>query len=105
MSLRVTFLALTLIMGACSSKPLAEKGIGHIMYIGGSGYVISQLTNSTWTARAASKEPLATSRVASRKDLLDAIEQVSGCKVTTSNYSGQNIQLDAQLDCSHQTIH
>ena len=106
MPLRLSFLTFVLGVCACSFKqPIAEMDSGHVMYIGGSGYVISQLTTSTWTARTTSKHPLTGGRVASQNDLIDAIEQVSGCKVTSSNYSGQNSQLDAQLDCSRQANH
>lgn len=106
MPLRVAFLAVSLGVSACALKqPIAEVGSERLMYIGGIGYVISQLTTSTWTARTTSEQPLTAGRAASQNTLIDAIEQVSGCKVTASNYSGQNIQLDAQLDCSRQASH
>ena len=100
MPLRLAFLAFVLSVSACSFKqPVAEMDLERVIYIGGSGYVISQLTASTWTARATSKQPLTGGRAASHIELIGAIEQVSGCKVTDSNYSGQYSQLDAQLDC------
>ena len=103
MPLRLAFLAFVLGISACAFKqPVAENDSERILYIGGSGYVISQLTTSTWTARTKSQQPLTGGHAASQSDLIDAIEQVSGCKVTASNYSGQDSQLDAQLDCSHQ---
>jgi len=106
MPLRLVFLAFVLITNACAFKqPVAEMDSGRVMYIGGSGYVISQLTTSTWTARTTSKQPLTGVGAASQSDLINAIEKVSGCKVTASNYSGQNSQLDAQLDCSRQASH
>ena len=106
MPLRVAFLAFSLGASACAFKqPIAEVDSGHVMYIGRISYVISQLTTSTWTARATSGQQLTASRSASQSTLIDAIEQVSGCKVAASNYSGQNIQLDAQLDCSRQASH
>ena len=103
MPLRFAFMAFILGVSACSFKqPVTEMDFGRVIYIGGSGYVISQLTTSTWIARTTSKQPLTGGRSASQSDLIDAIEQVSGCKVTASNYSGQDSQLDAQLDCSPQ---
>ena len=109
MPLRLAFFAfIVFVLGvsACSFKqPIAEMDSGRVMYIRGRGYVIGQLTTSTWIARTTSKQPLTGGGAASHSDLIDAIEQVSGCKVTASNYSGENSQLDAQLDCSRQADH
>ena len=106
MPLRLAFFAfMVFVLGvsACSFKqPIAEMDSGRVIYMKGRGYVIGQLTTSTWIARTTSKQPLTGGGAAIHGDLIDAIEQVSGCKVTASNYSGEDSQLDAQLDCSRQ---
>ena len=85
---------------ACTVKPLAVSAVPYTMHIGGDGYVIYQLTASTWTATApGAMQPLA-SGAASKTELLDAIEKTSGCKVTDSDFSRQGMQLDAQVNCA-----
>ena len=70
--------------------------------VGGEPFLIGQLTESTWTASAAGIARPLPNNLASKTALLLAIEKISGCKVTDSDYSRQGMQLDAQVDCRKQ---
>lgn len=86
-------------LSACAlTSPLTEPD-AHRVSINSESYLINQLTASTWTASAAGlTRPLAGDS-SNRKALLQAIEKISGCHVTDSDYSRQGMQLDAQIDC------
>ncbi|UUZ68427.1 hypothetical protein LP416_30560 [Polaromonas sp. P2-4] len=86
-------------LSACAlTSPLTEPD-AHRVSINSESYLINQLTASTWTASATGlTRPLAGDS-SNRKALLQAIEKISGCQVTDSDYSRQGMQLDAQIDC------
>jgi hypothetical protein len=88
-----------MVISACTASPPVDASAGKVM-VDGDAYLINQLTASTWTAtaQAPSRQP-GPLKPASHAALLGAIERVSGCKVTDSDYSRQGLQLDAQVDC------
>lgn len=85
--------------GCAMLSAKAEPGVRNVT-LGGHSYELSQITDSTWTASASprpkvlEKSPTATAR------LQQAVEMVSGCRVTDSDYSRQGTQFDAQVTCS-----
>ena len=85
-------------LSACSS-PSLEKSSSTTVKLAGDSYVITQLTAGTWTATAAGPPKAINGTQPGKSQLLAAIEQASGCKVTDSDYSRQGMQLDAQVDC------
>lgn len=92
-------------LGACAWMPLPHEAVAHEVSVNGETRLLTQITDSTWTARSAgSIKPLA-STPASTAALRLAVEQASGCKVTDSDYSGQGRQFDAQVDCGSKLPH
>ncbi len=92
------------LLGACAGKwPAASRTpVEHPVTIDGSAYVLSQITAGTWTvvpAAIAGSSQASTISAAHRASLVKAIEATSGCSVSSSNYSRQGAQLDAQVDC------
>lgn len=86
-------------LSACAlTSPLTEPD-AHRVSINSESYLINQLTASTWTASATGLTRLLAGDSSNRKALLQAIEKISGCQVTDSDYSRQGMQLDAQIDC------
>ncbi len=86
-------------LSACALPTSPGEPVAHKVNVDGAPYLLSPLTASTWTATAVGiTRPLA-SRSSSRAALLQAIEKISDCKVTDSDYSRQGRQLDAQVDC------
>lgn len=87
-------------LSACAlNSPSAELD-AHRVRVNGQAYLISQLTASTWTASPAGVAKPQAGDQSNREALLQAIEKISGCKVTDSDYSRQGMQLDAQIDCA-----
>lgn len=75
-------------LGACASQDVSHPA-----------YVLTPLTAATWTATVSGPaRPLQTDPV-SQALLRQAIEKASGCKVTDSDFSRDNRQFDAQVDC------
>ena len=68
--------------------------------LGGESYVVRQITESTWTASAAGNQKILTATPAAAASLQKAVEMVSGCSVTDSDYSRQGTQFDAQVSCA-----
>ena len=89
------FAVVSLSLSACVLGPMSNGAPKPNMSIGGDAYLINQITASTWTATA----PGSTKPLASKAELLNAIEKTSGCKVTDSDYSHHGTQLDAQVEC------
>ena len=86
-------------LGACALMPLPHEAATHKVSVNGENHLLTQITDSTWTARSAGRlKPLA-STPARTAALRLAVEEASGCKVTDSDYSGQGRQFDAQVDC------
>ncbi|MDO9400839.1 MAG: hypothetical protein Q7T46_05210 [Polaromonas sp.] len=68
--------------------------------INGEAFQVTQLTEGTWTLTAASGQQTLPRDGMARPAMIEAIEGVSGCKVTDSDYSQAGRQLDAQVDCA-----
>ena len=85
-------------LGACALMPLPNEPVAHKVSVNGETHLLTQITDSTWTARSAVRKPLA-STPASTAALRLAVEQASGCKVTDTDYSAQGRQFDAQVSC------
>lgn len=88
----------TLCLASCALISPSGETVVRKVVVQGEVYNLSQLTAGTWVAILAGS-PKAVNREASKAELLRAIEQTSGCKVTDSDYSHQGVQLDAQVDC------
>ena len=95
MNLKTKFLMLVaaFFLSACVLAPQP--------HVNETGYVITQLTASTWTLATSGTRRLLPSTSTAKAALLDAIEKHSGCKVTDSDYASQGSQLDAQVDCAN----
>ncbi len=98
----ILLLAMAAAVAACAAgKPGSDLTTRSAVVVDGQPYEIGQLTESTWTAISkAGSGAAANSSIAHRSAVLQAIERVSGCKVTDSDYSPQARQLDAQVDCA-----
>lgn len=68
--------------------------------LGGESYIFRQITESTWTATAAGSRKIMAATPAATASLQQAVEMVSGCRVTDSDYSRQKTQFDAQVSCA-----
>ncbi len=68
--------------------------------LGGESYVVRQITESTWTASAAGSSKILATTPGASASLQKAVEMVSGCRVTDSDYSRQGTQFDAQVSCA-----
>ena len=75
-------------LGACASQDASPPA-----------YVLTPLTAAPWTATASRPAGSLPTDAASQKLLRQAIEKASGCKVTDSDFSRDNRQFDAQVDC------
>ncbi|WP_309683918.1 hypothetical protein [Polaromonas sp.] len=85
-------------LASCALIAPSGEAVVRKVVVQGESYNLSQLTAGTWVAILAGA-PKPVNRGASKAELLRAIEQASGCKVTDSDYSRQGQQLDAQVDC------
>lgn len=84
-------------LGGCALPAGKAAMAGRTVEVEGRPYLVSPLTASTWTVTSpAGKQSLPR---ATTPALLKAVETVSGCKVTDSDYSQDGLQLDAQVDC------
>ena len=88
-----------LVLGACATNPLTEDASAGSVMVGGHAHIIRPLTASTWTATPVSSAKAVENKPADAAALLQAIEKMSGCKVTDSHYSSETAQLDGQVDC------
>ena len=68
--------------------------------VDGQLYDIGPLTESTWTAISQPQTGLRTAGAVHRIAVILAIERTSGCRVTDSDYSIEDRQLNAQVDCA-----
>ena len=86
-------------LGACAILPSPSDPAAHKVLVSGETYWVSQLTASTWTATSTGVAKRLANTSAATSDLRQAIEKISGCKVTDSDYSREGRQFDAQVDC------
>ena len=101
-ALRVVLVLSTTCTGACTFSALPETFEVQKVVINGNPHVLNQLTASTWTVRPSNQRLRLATDATGKAALLKTIEKTSGCKVADSNYSNQNQQLDAQVDCGQQ---
>lgn len=86
-------------LSACTLPSSPGDPVTHQVSVDGQPYQLSQLTAGTWIATPSGVARPPESNLSSNAALLNAIEKISGCKVTASDYSRQGRQLDAQVDC------
>ena len=103
MKLQIKFLmpVVALSLNACALRPPPHPPGAQSTYSGGTAYVITQLTASTWTLTMPDLRILLPTSPEDQAALRVAIEKHTGCKVTDSNYASQGLQLDAQVDCAN----
>lgn len=94
---RVLLAGAVALVSACAS-PSAMPG--KTVDVEGRSYVISALTAGTWTVLGSGSKQTLPRTPASRAALIKAVETLSGCKVTDSDYTQDGLQLDAQVDCA-----
>jgi hypothetical protein len=97
------FAALALVAGlaACAmTNPSGDLAGRKAVVVDGQLYDIGRLTESTWTAVSPPGAVAPTNAAAHRIAVTQAIERVSGCKVTDSDYALEGRQLNAQVDCA-----
>jgi hypothetical protein len=96
---KLLLLAASAAMSACALMPLPGEPAAHRVVVDGETFTLRQITESTWTASAASGLKALAATPASTAALQRAVERVSGCAVTDSDYARQGRQFDAQVDC------
>ena len=87
-------------MSGCAMLAGNAESPARNVTLGGESYVVRQITESTWTASAAGNQKILTATPAAAASLQKAVEMVSGCSVTDSDYSRQGTQFDAQVSCA-----
>lgn len=94
------FLALTSLgMSGCTMLAPGSAAPARKVTVGGESYVVTQITESTWTASATGNQKILSETSGMTASLQQAVEMVSGCRVTDTNYSRQGKQFDAQVSC------
>lgn len=96
---KVMLVLSTTCIGACTFTALPQTFEVQKVVVNGEPHLLSQLTASTWTLRPSSQRLRLATDAIGKAELLKTIEKTSGCKVADSNYSNQDQQLDAQVDC------
>lgn len=86
-------------LGACALLPVPGQPEAQKVMVDGETYLLTQITESTWTANSRASLKILPATEASTVALRQAVEKTSGCKVTDSDYSRQGRQFDAQVDC------
>jgi hypothetical protein len=86
-------------LSACALLPRPNEPAAHKVSVNGETYVLKQITDSTWTANAPGGLTTLAATSAGTAALRQAVETLSGCKVTDSDYSRQGRQFDAQVLC------
>jgi hypothetical protein len=71
-----------------------------MMTLDGKSFRVRQITEGTWTASATGSEKILAQTPTAESSFRHAIEMVSGCRVTDSDYSGHGTQFDAQVSCA-----
>lgn len=86
-------------LSACALISSPADPAANKVSVNGEHYLLSQITAGTWTVSTTGMARKLPGNPASRIALLQAVEEMSGCKVTDSDYSRQGKQLDAQVAC------
>ena len=93
--------AASLGLGACAKlPPWPAEPPAHTVTLGGEDFFLRQITESTWIANSAENKKILAGTPAATALLRKAVEAVSGCTVTDSDYSRQKMQFDAQVSCA-----
>ena len=87
-------------MSGCAMLAATAEPPARQVTLGGESYLVRQITESTWTASAAASPKILAKTPATTASLRQAVERVSGCRVTDSDYSRQGTQFDAQVSCA-----
>ena len=87
-------------MSGCAMLTGTTEPPARNVMLGGDSYIVRQITESTWTASAAESQKILAGTPATTASLQKAVEMVSGCSVTDSDYSRQGTQFDAQVSCA-----
>jgi hypothetical protein len=87
-------------MGGCAMPAGTAEPSPRSVTLDGKAYIFRQITESTWTASAAGSQEILEGTPTATAALQKAVELVSGCSVTDSDYSRQGTQFDAQVNCA-----
>ena len=87
-------------LGACARLPGPAEPLAHVVTLGGENFHITQITESTWIASAATGNKAFSPTPQVTAFLRQAVEAASGCTVTDSDYSRHKMQFDAQVSCA-----
>ncbi|MDH6184970.1 hypothetical protein [Polaromonas sp. CG_23.6] len=94
------FAVASLGISGCTLPGVTAEPAPRMMTLDGKSFRVRQITESTWTASAAGNEKILAQTPSAQTSLRQAIEMVSGCRVTDSDYSRQGTQFDAQVSCA-----
>ena len=98
---KLAALAVSACLSACAlNSPGGASPDRSAAMVDGQLYDIGRLTEGTWTAISQPRASKPTDGAAHRIAVILAIERTSGCKVTDSDYSIGDRQLNAQVDCT-----
>lgn len=86
-------------MSGCAMLALTTEPASRRVTVGSESFMVRQITESTWTVSATGNRQILTETPATTAALEQAVEMVSGCRVTDSDYSRQGTQFDAQVSC------
>lgn len=92
----LALITLAALLPACSPLRGSTEAGGQTIELDGASYRVEELTASTWIASGPVSAPDGPQKTAR---LRQAIEKVSGCKVTDSSHAGRSAPLTAQVDC------
>ncbi len=86
-------------LSACALMPVPNAPATQTISINDQKYLLTRITESTWTARTSGSAKTLNAGPANTAALRLAVEQASGCNVTDSDYSSEGRQFDAQVLC------
>ena len=87
-------------ISGCAMLPWNAEPPVHTLTLNGEAYSFRQITESTWTANADANQKVLARTPSGTASLRKAVERLSGCTVTDSDYSRQGMQFDAQVSCA-----
>lgn len=87
-------------ISGCAMLPWAAEPPVQTLTLNGEAYSFRQITEGTWTANTDGKRKVLPGAPSDTAALQQAVEKLSGCTVTDSDYSRQGTQFDAQVSCA-----
>lgn len=87
-------------LGACAWQQGPAEPPERVVTLGRDNFQLTQITESTWTASAVAGRKAFAPTPELTAFLRQAVESASGCTVTDSDYSRQEMQFDAQVSCA-----